>query len=96
MTSTGQMIPKQPLIIIIWIYQEMMVWMSRKLIDVLIGLMEDTVSNNWTEWRLIFIRTPATNPTQHNLRGHNDTQSTIDYHQLDLLRDDGMDEQEID
>jgi hypothetical protein len=30
MTSMGQMNPKQPLIIIICMYQEMMVWMSRK------------------------------------------------------------------
>jgi hypothetical protein len=45
---------------------------------------------------LISLMKEFPNPTQHNLRGHNDTQSTIDYHQLDLLRDDGMDEQEID
>jgi hypothetical protein len=32
MTSMGHMNPKQPLIIIIWMYQEMMVWMSRKFI----------------------------------------------------------------
>jgi hypothetical protein len=67
----------------------MMVWMNRKLIDVLISLMEDTALKNRLNG-LIFIRTPATNPTQHNLRGQDDTQSTIDYHQLDLLRDDGM------
>jgi hypothetical protein len=72
----------------------MMVWMSRKLIDVLISLMEDIASNGLNG--LIFILTPAKNPTQHNLRGQDDTQTTIDYHQLDLLRDDGMDEQEID
>jgi hypothetical protein len=41
MTSTGQMMTKQPLIIIIWIYQEMMVWMSRKSICSLYNLMED-------------------------------------------------------
>jgi hypothetical protein len=26
---------------------------------------------------LIFIRTPATNPTQHNLRGQDDTQQPL-------------------
>jgi hypothetical protein len=30
MTYMGQMNPKQPLIIIVWMYHEMMVWMSRK------------------------------------------------------------------
>jgi hypothetical protein len=41
MTSTGQMMTNQPLIMIIWIYQEMMVWMSRKSICSLQSLMED-------------------------------------------------------
>jgi hypothetical protein len=27
-----------------------MVWMSRKLIDVLISLMEDIASKKWTQW----------------------------------------------
>jgi hypothetical protein len=30
----GKMTPKQPLIIIIWVHQEMMVWMSRKSIGI--------------------------------------------------------------
>jgi hypothetical protein len=29
-----QMMPKQPLIIIIWVHQEMMAWMSRKSIGI--------------------------------------------------------------
>jgi hypothetical protein len=37
----GQMTPKQPLIIIIWVHQEMMVWMSRKSIGILDSLMKD-------------------------------------------------------
>jgi hypothetical protein len=41
MTSTVQMMTKQPLIVIIWIYQEMMVWMSRKSICSLHSRMED-------------------------------------------------------
>jgi hypothetical protein len=35
MTSMGQVTSKQPLIIIIWMHQEMMAWMSRKSIDFL-------------------------------------------------------------
>ena len=42
-----------------------------------------------------FDQTPATNPTHHDLHGPDDPQTTIDYHHLDLSRDDGMDEQEI-
>jgi hypothetical protein len=93
----GQMIPKQPLIIIIWIYQEMMVWMSRKPICILYSLMEDFGSE---VGRLIHEdhivgQTPATNPTHHDLHGPDDSQTTIHYHHLDLSRDDnGMDEQE--
>jgi hypothetical protein len=50
MTSMGQMIPKQPLIIIIWIYQEMMVWMSRKSICILYSLMEDFWLRSWAAY----------------------------------------------
>jgi hypothetical protein len=35
------------------------------------------------------------NPTQHDLHGPDDAQTTIDYHHLDPSRDDGMDEQEM-
>jgi hypothetical protein len=38
------MTPKQPLIIINWTYQDMIVWMSRKLISVLDSMMEDFAS----------------------------------------------------
>jgi hypothetical protein len=41
MTSMGQMTSKQPLIIIIWMHQEMMAWMSRKSIGFLDGIVED-------------------------------------------------------
>jgi hypothetical protein len=41
-TSMGQMMPKQPLIIIIWTYQETMAWMSSKSIGILgVGNSED-------------------------------------------------------
>jgi hypothetical protein len=88
------MAPKQQLIMISWTYQEMMVWMSRELIDVLGGLMEELLKVGQIE--LIFIHIPATNPMPHNLHQQDDTHTTIDYHQLDLSRDDGMDEQGID
>jgi hypothetical protein len=39
--------------------------------------------------------TAPPNPTHHDLHGPDDSQTTIDYHHLDLSRDDGMDEQEI-
>jgi hypothetical protein len=43
MTSTSQMNPKQPSIIIIWMYQAMMEWISRKSIgfSLISKLMED-------------------------------------------------------
>jgi hypothetical protein len=41
MTSMGQMMPKQPLIIIIWTHQETMAWMSRKSIGILDVFMGD-------------------------------------------------------
>jgi hypothetical protein len=43
----------------------------------------------------IFVQISATNPNQHDLHGPNESQTTIDYHHRDVLRDDGMDEQEI-
>jgi hypothetical protein len=40
-TDVGRMMPKQPLIIIIWTHQEMMAWMRRKSIGILDVLMGD-------------------------------------------------------
>jgi hypothetical protein len=37
----------------------------------------------------------ATNPTQHDLHQPYEPQTTINYHHLNISRDDGMDEQEI-
>jgi hypothetical protein len=91
----GRMTPRQPLIIINWTYPEMLVWTSRKLIDVLVSLTEE-IASKVGQFEIIFIHTTAANPTQHNLHGQNDTQTTIDYHQLDLSRDVGVDEQEVD
>ena len=90
-----RMTPKQPLIIINWTYPEMLVWTSRKLIDVLVSLTEEIFKVG--QFGMIFIHTPATNPTQHDLYGQNDDPTTIDYHQMDLLfRDVGVDKQEVD
>jgi hypothetical protein len=44
---------------------------------------------------LIFIRSTDPNQTQHVLCGPDEPQTTINYHRLDVSRDDGMDEQEI-
>jgi hypothetical protein len=43
----------------------------------------------------IFVLISATNPNQHDHHGPDESQKTIDYHRLDVSRDDGMDEQEI-
>jgi hypothetical protein len=61
----------------------MMVWMCRELMDVLGNLMPD-IASNVGQIQLIFIHTPAINPTQHDLSRQDDTQTTIDYHQLGL------------
>jgi hypothetical protein len=38
---------------------------------------------------------PSTNLTQHDPHGPDDTPKTIDYHHLDMARDDGMTEHRI-
>jgi hypothetical protein len=43
-----------------------------------------------------FCHAATTNLTQHNLHGPDDHPKTIDYHHLDMARDDGMDEHGID
>jgi hypothetical protein len=43
-----------------------------------------------------FCHAPTTNLTQHNPHGPDDSLKTIDYHHLDMARDDGMDEHGID
>jgi hypothetical protein len=47
-------------------------------------------------WQADFCRAPTTNLTQHDLHGPDDPPKTIDYHHLDMARDDGMDEHGID
>jgi hypothetical protein len=54
----------------------MLVWTRRKLIDVLVSLTEEIASKVEQFW-MIFIHTTATNPTQHDLYGQNDTQTAI-------------------
>jgi hypothetical protein len=56
MTSMGQMMPKQPLIIIIWTHQEMMAWMSRKSICILDVLMQDFHSKLGKLYRQILLK----------------------------------------
>jgi hypothetical protein len=58
MTSMGQMMPKQPLIIIIWTHQEMMAWMSRKSIGILDVLMQDFGSKLGKLGRFCFTANP--------------------------------------
>jgi hypothetical protein len=43
-----------------------------------------------------FCHTLSKNPTKHDSHGPDDHPKTIDYHHLDMSRDDGMDEHEID
>jgi hypothetical protein len=42
----------------------------------------------WANWA-DFASLPIANPTQHDLHGPDDAQTTIDYHHLDPSRDDG-------
>jgi hypothetical protein len=67
-----QMTSKQPLIIIIWMHQEMMAWMSRKSIGFLDGIVEDFGSevgrSRLTQFSFTLHKS-ATNPTQHDLYG---------------------------
>jgi hypothetical protein len=91
----GQMTSPKPLIIIIWTCQEMMVWMSMELIglvDVIwwdCGLIVGQITDD-------FCHTLTTNLTQHDPHGPDDLPKPIDYHHLDMSRDDGMDEHGID
>jgi hypothetical protein len=91
----GLMTPPKPLIIIIWTCQEMMVWMSMELI----GPMDIIRSDFGSEVGKIFphfCHSLTTNQTQHDSHGSNEYPKTIDYHHLDMPRDDGMDEHGID
>jgi hypothetical protein len=91
----GQMTIPKPLIIIIWTCQEMMEWMSMELMssmDVIwwdFGLGVGQITTD-------FCPTLTTNPTQHDSHGPDDHPKTIDYHHMDMSRDDGMDEHGID
>jgi hypothetical protein len=71
----GQMMPKQHLIIIIWIHQEMMEWMSRKSIGILDVLMQD-FGSKLGKLQADFASLPIANPTQHDLHGPDDAQTT--------------------
>jgi hypothetical protein len=46
--------------------------------------------------QLTYCQAPTTNLTQHDSHGQGDYLKTIDYHHLDMSRDDGMDDDGID
>jgi hypothetical protein len=50
----------------------------------------------WGKSQADFCNAPTTNLTQHNPHDPDDHPKTIDYHHLDMARDDGMDEHGID
>jgi hypothetical protein len=54
------------------------------------------LAQKWGKSQADFCHTPTTNLTQHNPLGPDDNPKTIDYHHLDMARDDGMDEHGID
>jgi hypothetical protein len=87
----------KPSIIIIWIYQDIMGWISRTLAGEMAGADEDFgLEAEQQLGRLIFVQAPTANPTQHDSsHGPDDPLRTISYHHLDISGHDGMDEQEI-
>jgi hypothetical protein len=52
------------------------------------------MAQKWGKSQADFCHAPTTNLTQHNPLGPDDHPKTIDYHHLDMARDDGMDEHE--
>jgi hypothetical protein len=91
----GQMTSPKPLIIIIWTCQEMMVWMSMELIG-LVDVIWWDCGSQVGQITADFCHAPTTNLTQHDPHGPDDLPKPIDYHHLDMSRDDGMDEHGID
>jgi hypothetical protein len=70
MTSMGQVTSKQPLIIIIWMHQEMMAWLSRKSIGFLDGIMEDfgsEVGCRLTQFSLELTSQPQIQPSMTSM-----------------------------
>jgi hypothetical protein len=64
----------------------MMAWMSRKSIGILDVLMKDFGSKLGKLGRFCFTAAAAiANPTQHDLHGPDDAQTTIDDHHLDPI-----------
>jgi hypothetical protein len=91
-----QMILSEISIIIIWTYQDMMELMSRILVGEMAGVDEDFGSEVVGKMWLIFVQAPTTNPTQHDPHGPSDDPfRTVNYHLLDILGHDRMDEQDI-
>jgi hypothetical protein len=77
LTSMGQMTPKQPLIIIIWVHQEMMAWMSRNSIGILDSLMKDFGSDVAVP-QADFCSHPTHQSNPADLHGPDDAQTTTD------------------
>jgi hypothetical protein len=88
------MMLSEPSIIIIWTYLDMMKWMSRILDGEMAGADDYFGSKVWQMW-LNFVLSPNHKSTQHDSHGPDDPIRTINYHHLDILRHDGMDEQDI-
>jgi hypothetical protein len=88
------MILLEPSIIIIWTYQDRMEWMSRTLVGEMAGADEDS-SVNVGKIELNFVYIPTQSQDQHDPHGPDDPFRTINYHHLDISRQDGMDEQDI-
>jgi hypothetical protein len=66
----------------------MMVWMSMEMIWSMDVIWQDL---GWEVAKLT-AQAPTTNLTQHDSHWPDDDSKTIDYHHLDMSRDDGMDE----
>jgi hypothetical protein len=97
MIHMDQMILSEPPIIIIWIYQDMMEWMSR----IMVGEGEmacadkDLGSEVGQMWLIMMNSISTHSSIQHDPHGPNDPFRTTNYHYLEISGHDGMDEQDI-
>jgi hypothetical protein len=91
----GQMTNPKPLIIIIWTCQEMMAWMGMELIGSMDVILQDFGTKVGQITAYFKSHPDHINLTQHYSHGPDDQPKTIDYHHLDMSRDDGMDEHRI-
>jgi hypothetical protein len=89
MIHKSQMTAPNPLIITIHTCQEMMVWNSMKLIGSMDVIWKD-FGSNLGQITADFCHTSTTNLNQHDSGKPDDRPKSIDYHHLDMSRDDGM------